>query len=188
LRFFRKATATWWVPVFGVTVQPRPEESAGDEWGVGTNLEDGLAPVDRHAAKIAAVKSAAPGLFVTARTDTYWLGDGEGTRQRLDAYREAGADGLFVPGLADPAEIASLVRHLADTPLNILCTPNGPAVPHLTDLGVRRISLGSLLYRRALGAALETVADIRAGRVPRGAVPSYAEVEALNGRPRPASR
>lgn len=155
---------------------------------VGINLEDGLGPVDRHAAKIAAVKSAAPGLFVNARTDTYWLGDGEGTRGRLDAYRAAGADGLFVPGLTDPAEIASLVRHLGDTPLNILYTPTGPSFPHLTDLGVRRISLGSLLYRRALGAALETVADIRAGRVPRGAAPSYAEVEALSGRPRSASR
>ncbi|MGQ4442625.1 isocitrate lyase/phosphoenolpyruvate mutase family protein, partial [Streptomyces violaceoruber] len=42
---------------------------------VGINLEDGLGPVGRHAAKIAAVRSAAPGLFVNARTDTYWSGD-----------------------------------------------------------------------------------------------------------------
>ncbi|WP_210584471.1 isocitrate lyase/phosphoenolpyruvate mutase family protein [Streptomyces sp. GESEQ-35] len=145
---------------------------------VGINLEDGLGPVGRHAAKIAAVKSAAPGLFVNARTDAYWLGDGEDTLSRLDAYQQAGADGVFVPGLTDPREIARLVKHL-DVPLNILYSPVGPTVPDLADLGVRRISLGSLLYRRALGAALETVTDIRAGRTPRGAAPSVAQVQAF---------
>ncbi|MFV0132974.1 isocitrate lyase/phosphoenolpyruvate mutase family protein [Streptomyces sp. HMX87] len=145
----------------------------------GINLEDGLGPADRHAAKIAAVKSAVPGLFVNARTDTYWLGDGHGagrdTLRRLDAYRQAGADGVFVPGLTDPGRIAALVRRL-DVPLNVLYTPGGPPLPHLADLGVRRVSLGSLLYRRALGAALEAVADIRAGRVPAGTTPAYREV------------
>ncbi|MFI1568557.1 isocitrate lyase/phosphoenolpyruvate mutase family protein [Streptomyces sp. NPDC020490] len=144
---------------------------------VGVNLEDGLGPVRRHAAKIAAVKAAAPGLFVNARTDTHWLGEGdaEDTLRRLDAYQEAGADGVFVPGLTDPRRIAALVSHL-DVPLNVLYSPDGPALPHLADLGVRRVSLGSLLYRRALGAALEAVADIRAGRTPRGRTPAYADV------------
>ncbi|MFD5448942.1 isocitrate lyase/PEP mutase family protein [Streptomyces sp. NPDC003470] len=142
---------------------------------VGVNLEDGLGPVDRHVAKIAAVRAAAPGLFVNARTDTYWLGDGEGTSRRLDAYRQAGAHGLFVPGVADPRTISALVRRL-DVPLNVLWTPAGPSLPHLTDLGVRRVSLGSLLYRRALGAALDAVADIRSGRAPGGTVPSYDDV------------
>ncbi|MET9830270.1 isocitrate lyase/phosphoenolpyruvate mutase family protein [Streptomyces sp. NPDC006385] len=148
---------------------------------VGINLEDRLGSSALHAAKIAAVKSAAPGLFVNARTDTYWLGDGEGTTARLDTYRQAGADGVFVPGLTDPGDIAALVKRL-DVPLNILYTPTGPTVPHLADLGVRRVSLGSLLYRRALGAALEAVAEIRAGRTPRGATPSYGEVDALSRR------
>ncbi|PWI09871.1 isocitrate lyase/phosphoenolpyruvate mutase family protein [Streptomyces sp. NWU339] len=147
---------------------------------VGINLEDGLGPVDRHAAKIAAVRAAAPGLFVNARTDTHWLGDGEGdgTIRRLDAYRQAGAHGVFVPGLTDAREIASLVRHLGDVPLNILYSPTGPSVPHLADLGVRRISLGSLLYRRALGAAVEAATDIRAGRAPGGPTPTYEEIRA----------
>ncbi|MEU1054322.1 isocitrate lyase/phosphoenolpyruvate mutase family protein [Streptomyces sp. NPDC005876] len=140
---------------------------------VGVNLEDRLGAVGRHAAKIRAVKQAAPGLFVNARTDTYWSGDGTGTRERLDAYREAGADGVFVPGLTDPGEIAALVAHLGDVPLNVLYAPGGPALPHLADLGVRRVSLGSLLYRRALGAAVEAAADVRAGRVPGGTTPTY---------------
>jgi 2-methylisocitrate lyase-like PEP mutase family enzyme len=148
---------------------------------VGINLEDGLGPVDRHAAKITAARSAAPGLFVNARTDTYWSGDGDTaeTMRRLEAYREAGADGVFVPGLTDPAGIAALAAHF-DVPLNVLYSPTGPTLPHLAELGVRRVSLGSLLYRRALGAALETAADIRAGRAPGGPTPTYDEVRALS--------
>ncbi|MET9352441.1 isocitrate lyase/phosphoenolpyruvate mutase family protein [Streptomyces sp. NPDC006617] len=146
---------------------------------VGINLEDALGPADLHAAKIAAVRSAAPGLFVNARTDTYWSGDGDATQtlRRLEAYREAGADGVFVPGLTDPDLIASLAAHF-DVPLNILYTPAGPTLAHLADLGVRRVSLGSLLYRRALGAALQAAADVRAGRAPDGTTPTYDEVRA----------
>ncbi|WP_308403047.1 isocitrate lyase/phosphoenolpyruvate mutase family protein [Streptomyces sp. Tu102] len=149
---------------------------------VGINLEDGLGSPGLHAAKIAAVKAAAPGLFVNARTDTYWLGKGDtDTRARLDAYQQAGADCVFVPGLTEPHAIAALVKHL-DVPLNILCTPTGPTLPQLADLGVRRVSLGSLLYRRALGAALQTALDIREGRTPRGPAPSYEDVDALSRR------
>ncbi|MFF0537694.1 isocitrate lyase/PEP mutase family protein [Streptomyces coelicoflavus] len=149
---------------------------------VGINLEDTLGPAARHAAKITAVRRAAPGLFVNARTDTYWSGDGDWseTLRRLDAYREAGADGVFVPGLTDPARIASLTARF-DVPLNILYTPTGPSLAHLADLGVARVSLGSLLYRRALGAALETAAGLRAGRDPGGPAPTYDEVRALTG-------
>ncbi|MFH7339268.1 isocitrate lyase/phosphoenolpyruvate mutase family protein [Streptomyces sp. KHY 26] len=162
-----------------------PEEVAGtarELWAVGAvgvNLEDGLGPSDLLAAKIAAVKAAVPGMFVNARTDTYWSGDGDerDTLRRLDAYQQAGADGVFVPGLTDPAGIAGLVRRL-DTPLNILHSSAGPTVAHLADLGVARISLGSLLYRRALGAALDAMADIAAGRAPGGTTPSYDEVRA----------
>ncbi|MEV6838252.1 isocitrate lyase/phosphoenolpyruvate mutase family protein [Streptomyces sp. NPDC051133] len=158
-------------------------ELARQLWAVGVagiNLEDGLGPSDRHAAKISAVKAAVPELFVNARTDTYWSGDGDEreTRRRLDVYQQAGADGLFVPGLTDPDRIAALVRHLG-APLNILYSPAGPTVRQLADLGVRRVSLGSLLYRRALGAALDAVADIAEGRAPAGTTPSYAEVRAL---------
>ncbi|MER7490738.1 isocitrate lyase/phosphoenolpyruvate mutase family protein [Streptomyces sp. NPDC126497] len=153
----------------------------------GINLEDGLGPADRHAAKIAAVRAAAPGLFVNARTDTYWLADGEDTTRRLDAYVEAGAHGVFVPGLTGPREITGLVRGLAGVPLNVLHSPAGPSVPRLADLGVRRVSLGSLLYRRALGAAVEAAAAVRAGRGPKGTTPSYEEVQSLSRRNRGGS-
>ncbi|WP_020574898.1 isocitrate lyase/PEP mutase family protein [Actinopolymorpha alba] len=155
---------------------------------VGINLEDGrpdgrLAPVDLHTAKIAAVKAAVPDLFVNARTDTYWLGVGtDETWRRLDAYQRAGADGVFVPGLSDPAGIAALVKRL-DVPLNILYTPSGPSVAHLGELGVARVSLGSLLFRTALGAVVEVAVGIRAGRPVGEGAPTYADVQSLVSRP-----
>ncbi|WP_411088516.1 isocitrate lyase/phosphoenolpyruvate mutase family protein [Streptomyces sp. 061-3] len=157
---------------------------------VGINLEDGrgdgtLTPVELHAAKIAAVKAAVPHLFVNARTDTHWLGGREaamaGTMDRLDAYQQAGADGVFVPGLADPTAIAALVKSL-ETPLNILYSASGPTVAQLGELGVRRVSLGSLLYRAALGEAMAVAANIRAGRPVGGGVPTYAQVQNLSVR------
>ncbi|MER7766057.1 isocitrate lyase/phosphoenolpyruvate mutase family protein [Kitasatospora sp. NPDC096140] len=155
---------------------------------VGINLEDGradgtLAPVAVHAAKVAAVKAAVPELFVNARTDTYWCAQDDPepeTLRRLEAYRRAGADGVFVPGLAEPVAIARVVGAVA-APLNILWTPNGPGLAELAALGVARVSLGSLLYRSALAAAVATAAAVAAGE-PVGPVPGYAEVQALNER------
>ncbi|MER7702240.1 isocitrate lyase/phosphoenolpyruvate mutase family protein [Kitasatospora sp. NPDC097605] len=157
---------------------------------VGINLEDGrpdgtLTPAALHAAKITAVKAAAPALFVNARTDTHWLAlpdPDEETDRRLDAYQLAGADGLFVPGLTDPAAIERLCGGLA-RPLNILYTPTGPTLPELAALGVARVSLGSYLYRTALAAAVSTALAIRAGTPGPAAAPvdapAYATVQAL---------
>ncbi|GAA1413116.1 isocitrate lyase/PEP mutase family protein [Catellatospora coxensis] len=154
---------------------------------VGVNLEDGradgsLTPPRLQAAKITAVKSAVPRLFVNARTDTHWLGGGrEGqTASRLAAYQDAGADGVFVPGLPDPASIAAAVGATV-LPLNALATPDGPSLTRLAELGVRRVSLGSLLFRLALGAAVDTAASLRANGVfpQMPSVPGYAVVQAL---------
>ncbi|WP_338146260.1 isocitrate lyase/phosphoenolpyruvate mutase family protein [Streptomyces boncukensis] len=152
---------------------------------VGVNIEDGgadgtLAAPAAHAAKIEAVKEAVPGLFVNARTDTHWLpgGDPAETGHRLEVYQRAGADGVFVPGLADPSGIAALLASL-DVPLNVLYAPSGPALPELAELGVGRVSLGSFLFRRALGAALDAALAVREGREVTGPAPSYGEVQAL---------
>ena len=155
-----------------------------DAGAVGLNLEDGrsdgaLADPELHAAKIAAVKEAVPELFVNARTDTVWrdLRTDE-TIARLTRYREAGADGVFVPGLADAGQISEIVEAV-DAPLNVLFSPAGPGLAELADLGVRRVSLGSLLYRVALGAALDAAEAIRQGRTAGQGAPSYADVQAL---------
>ncbi|MBZ4320119.1 isocitrate lyase/phosphoenolpyruvate mutase family protein [Streptomyces sp. SCA2-4] len=152
----------------------------------GINLEDGrpdgtLAPAELHAAKVAAVKAAVPDLFVNARTDTHWLGvRPEETAARLALYEQAGADGVFVPGLTDPDGIAALVAGLL-VPLNVLHTPDGPTLAELAALGVRRVSLGSLPYRTALAAAVAVATAVRDGRPADGRLPapSYADVQAL---------
>lgn len=157
-----------------------------DAGAVGINLEDGrgdgtLSSIEQHAAKIAAVKAAVPDLFVNARTDTYWfMRQRDETAQRLAAYEQAGADGVFVPALSDPDQITVLTATLI-TPLNVLYTPTGPTIAELTSLGVRRVSLGSLLYRSAVTSAVNTATAIRDGRSPELAAMSYADVQGLAG-------
>lgn len=156
-----------------------------DSGAAGLNLEDGRpggtpARPGEQAALIAAVKTQVPTMFVNARTDTYWLpgADRTETVPRLRTYLEAGADGVFVPAISEPAEIRALTTAL-DAPLNVLLLP-GMTVPALAALGVARISTGSLLFRVALDAAVRTAREVAAGApAPRG-VPSYAEVNALS--------
>ena len=139
----------------------------------GVNLEDGLRDPDLLCRKIRAVKQAAPDVFVNARTDTHWLGEDQPsldeTRRRLDLYLQAGADGIFVPGLNDPAAIGQLAR-LA--PLNVLY---GLPLRQLADLGVARVSTGSLLFRMTLG----TLRGWAQGRPVEPDPPTYDEIAAL---------
>jgi 2-methylisocitrate lyase-like PEP mutase family enzyme len=157
---------------------------------VGVNVEDGrpdgtLADPERHGAKVAAIKDRVPELFVNARTDTFWLGDGDtsDTLRRGAAYVAAGADGVFVPGAADPATIRTLAAEIA-VPLNILYLPGRHTVTGLAGLGVARVSTGSLLFRVALGAAVAAAGAIERGEHPGldradPATPSYADVQRL---------
>ena len=90
------------------------------ETGVaGYNLEDTLYEeqiftVDEAAARVAAAKRAAPDLFLNARTDVYLAQIGapetrfDATVERLRAFADAGADGVFVPGVADAETIRKL--------------------------------------------------------------------------------
>jgi 2-methylisocitrate lyase-like PEP mutase family enzyme len=133
---------------------------------VGLNLEDTIGHGEEsqvslplQVAKIRALRQAANSegvpLVLNARTDIYLLGIGdpatrfERTVERLHAYREAGADCLFVPGVRDADTIRRLVAE-AGAPLNILAGPGSPSVSELERLGVARISLGSSLARAAL--------------------------------------
>ncbi|MGW7054810.1 isocitrate lyase/PEP mutase family protein [Streptomyces sp. NPDC054887] len=148
----------------------------------GVNIEDGrpdgtLAPIGLQRELIAAVKEAAPTLFVNARTDTHWLPDRSGeTARRLTAYREAGADGLFVPGLQDAPVVAALVAEY-ETPLNILYAPGGLPVARLAELGVARVSTGSLLFRAAVRQAVDVAWAVARGGAATPGVPSYAQAD-----------
>lgn len=159
-----------------------PEEVSGlvatlAEIGVaGVNLEDGrpdgtLRPIELHQRIIEAAKGH--GVFVNARTDTCWLKTGD-TLERVRAYGHA--DGIFVPGLSDPAAIAEVV-HATPLPVNVLYRPDGPPLARLAEAGVARVSTGSLLYRAALGAALGTALGVRGEPAPP--VPAYQEIAAM---------
>jgi len=157
----------------------------------GINLEDGradgsLVPVAEQCALIAAIKARVPDLFVNARTDVYWLaGDGEPDEHaalaRAEAYLAAGADGIFVPGAAEADHVSALVAGI-DAPLNVLYQPGRLTVQQLAELGVRRISLGSLLFRTALHTAVETALSIARGEPITASIPSYAEAQRLSER------
>ncbi|MGO4595104.1 isocitrate lyase/phosphoenolpyruvate mutase family protein [Leifsonia sp. 2TAF2] len=145
----------------------------------GVNLEDSagghLVDPAIPAAKIAAIKKVAPEVFVNARVDSYWFHE-EATvnavRDRAKAYADAGADGVFVPGAADPATLEQLAASIP-LPLNVLVVP-GLSLTELGELGVRRVSTGSLPYRVAIDAAVGVATAVRDGReVP--AATSYAE-------------
>ncbi|WP_067841843.1 isocitrate lyase/PEP mutase family protein [Nocardia lijiangensis] len=149
----------------------------------GVNIEDGradteLADPGHQATLIAAIKERAPEVFVNARVDTHWLGiDPESTLERAGRYAQAGADGVFVPGLTEPGAIRRVVESVP-LPVNILYSVGGPTVAELATLGVRRISTGSLLYRAALAAAVDVASAVRAGRPVAAGIPSYRDIQA----------
>ncbi|MGC3022605.1 MULTISPECIES: isocitrate lyase/PEP mutase family protein [unclassified Brevibacterium] len=109
------------------------------------------------AAKVSAVRDAFPDLFVNARIDTFWIGQdrlGE-VLDRIDAYTDAGADGIFVPGDLDLPTIETITGY-SRLPVNVLASARHSRTA-LAEAGVSRISTGSLLYRAAISAALRSL-------------------------------
>jgi 2-methylisocitrate lyase-like PEP mutase family enzyme len=154
----------------------------------GVNLEDSTAGVlvdpDVHARRIRALKDRCPEVFVNARTDVFWLGQGnvDDAVARLGLYVDAGADGVFAPGAPDAGTIARIVERVA-APLNVLASP-ALSRGRLAELGVARISTGSLLYRAALTQAVAAaLADRDGGPLP--AAMAYADVQSLSPAPTP---
>ncbi len=154
----------------------------------GINLEDGDGNPELLAAKIEAVKRRT-GIFVNARADVYLreLAHGDDavaeSVARAKRYALAGADGIFVPGIA-PEAIATLAQ-ATPLPLAVLAEPGLPAFAELYGLGVRRISAGSglakLAYGDARAAATAFLGGESAALFSGGAVP-YAEMNALAAR------
>jgi 2-methylisocitrate lyase-like PEP mutase family enzyme len=127
----------------------------------GINLEDGTASPDLLCEKIVAVKRETrdAGCFVNARTDVYLrdlVAEPQMLREAIDRselYVQAGADGIFVPGVAHPNDIEAIVQAIRK-PLNVLAVDELPPLDVLRRLGVRRISAGSLGSKLAYGVAV----------------------------------
>ncbi len=158
----------------------------------GYNLEDvkaegELYPLDEAVARVRAARAAAPDVFLNARTDIYLMGIGpaetrlERTLERLNAFADAGADGVFVPGVMDGVTIGKLAI-ATRRPLNVLAGPKTPDRASLQALGVRRVSVGSGPMRRTLGVLRDIAHELRdAGTFSytREASVPYAELNAL---------
>jgi 2-methylisocitrate lyase-like PEP mutase family enzyme len=96
---------------------------------------------------------------INARSDTYLFGDGTGTAERAEAYAEAGADVLFVPGVVDAATIEQLVKE-SPLPLNVMVGPGAPSVAELAALGVTRISVGPAITTAAYAVATAATKEL----------------------------
>lgn len=142
---------------------------------VGLNLEDAtnegpLVDLALQVERLQAVREvgAATGvpLVVNARTDAFELTQLAPARRfaeavrRVNAYRAAGADCLFVVHVSDAETIGRLAREV-DGPLNVLAGPPAPSIPELEHLGVRRASLGPRVAQAALGAVRRAVIELR---------------------------
>lgn len=162
-----------------------------DAGAVGINIEDGAGAPDLLCAKIESAKRSGArlgvDLFVNARTDVYLRGLAPEDRRvdetlaRAERYRGAGADGIFVPGLADAAEIRA-VASAVGLPLNVLARPGLPSASELEALGVRRLSAGSGIAQAVFGRMASLAGDFLRGGASEpltdGAMP-YAEINAL---------
>ena len=161
---------------------------------VGINLEDGKGTPELLCAKVEQVKRAAArvgvDLFVNVRTDVYLRGLVPAERRveevlaRAKRYRSAGADGLFVPGAREAADLRALVAG-AGLPLNVLALPGVPPAAELAALGVRRLSSGSgfaeSLYARLQALAGDFLRTGESAPLSREALP-YGQLNGLMAR------
>src|SRR5712691_5920945 len=123
-----------------------------DAGAVGINIEDGEGTPELLAKKIEKARNTAESvgvnLFINARTDVYLqeIGSPESrvgeTIDRAARYRDAGADGIFVPGLCEPAAIKAIVSEIK-MPVNVMAYPGLPSANELKKLGVHRLSSGT---------------------------------------------
>ncbi len=120
--------------------------------------------VERVRAAAEAARALAFSFTLTGRAENFLVGrpDLDDTIQRLQAYQEAGADVLYAPGLTSKDDIADLVRSV-DRPVNVVMGLQGVklSLEELSEIGVRRVSVGSALSRAALGAFLRAGREMR---------------------------
>jgi len=138
-----------------------------DAGAVGCNMEDSfpgdgsLRDAGGQAARLAAARAAAEragvALFINARTDVFFqkpvdahdAAMADAALERARAYADAGASGLFVPGLVSETLIARIVE-ASPLPVNVMAVPATPSRARLAALGVARISHGPGPYLGAM--------------------------------------
>ncbi len=158
----------------GLSVEPSDVAALAGELAkrevAGLNLEDSwdgaLLPISSQCERLAAVRKSSGPMFLNARVDTFLIGVGDDRAKvkeasvRAAAFVDAGADGIFVPGVADFDQIRELVSRI-NVPLNIMTGPGGPTVLALADSGVARVSLGTALAEAAYSRAYDLALQLR---------------------------
>ncbi|MBL7257735.1 isocitrate lyase/PEP mutase family protein [Paractinoplanes lichenicola] len=135
----------------------------------GVSIEDydpassKIETLEAGAQRVATAKEACArhGVVLTARAENLLYGhdDLDDTIRRLRAYREAGADVVYAPGLREPGHIARVVAEV-DAPVNVLAVAGAPPVSELAKLGVRRVSTGGALAWAAYGALRDAAREL----------------------------
>ncbi|MFK8024334.1 MAG: isocitrate lyase/phosphoenolpyruvate mutase family protein [Ilumatobacter sp.] len=153
---------------FGADPEGVAETAAllADTGAAGFSIEDfdprteTIRPIADAAARVEAAKQAGGDLVLTARAENHLYGviDLDDTIRRLEAYRDAGADVVYAPGLRSPAEIERAVA--VGVPVNVLAIPGTPTIPELAALGVARVSVGSLFAWAAYGALVDAATEL----------------------------
>jgi 2-methylisocitrate lyase-like PEP mutase family enzyme len=120
-------------------------------------LYDSSVAIERIKAARAAIDNSGVPVVLTARCEAWLVGHPDPlqvTLERLVAFADAGADCLYAPGVSRPDEIAAIVKAVSPKPVNVLVSTHNCelSVSQLTNLGVRRISVGAALARVAWGA------------------------------------
>ena len=90
--------------------------------------------------------------------------------ERGQAFLDAGADCVFVPGASSPDVVAALVEGIGPGRVSLMISPGAPALSELTALGVARVSYGPWTQRTALTALADAGAALLAG----GSLPDWA--------------
>lgn len=139
----------------------------------GCSIEDwapqsaSIDPIDVATERVRAAAAAADsvGMVLTARAENHFhaVDDLDDTIARLCAYRDAGAHCLYAPGLTSKADIRRVVVEVG-APVNALLMPNGPSIPELESLGVRRVSTGGYLARAAYASLDDLGSELHAAR------------------------
>ena len=129
-----------------------------EDWNPATDQID---PIQVSVARVAAAAEEARRheVVLTARCENllHGVNDLEGTIARLCAYRDAGAEVVYAPGLFAIDQIERVVGELG-VAVNVLLLPGGPTVSQLAAAGVRRVSLGGY-FANAANAAVVNAAQ-----------------------------
>jgi 2-methylisocitrate lyase-like PEP mutase family enzyme len=151
----------------------------------GINIEDGSKSPDLLVAKLRAIRAVLNGrdLYINARTDVYLRGMASGdpavadVLTRAKRYIEAGADGIFVPGIAATTEIRRVAEGIAPVPLNVMLVAGLAPHAELFAVGARRLSAGIALSLEAYAGAARKAAEFM-GKIEPAAV-TYPTLNAL---------